>query len=506
MAKICVPVCASRADELLDAVRRAAEVADLIELRLDCLDTDELDAALHACAVLREASRPFIFTFRPTEQGGKRAINFAERIQFWRQKVPQLAPHDLYDIELDLLDHDDLRQHVPMRQVICSHHDFTGVPTDLDAIYESMRSTPSTILKIAVQTHDATDCIPILNLLDRGRADGREMIAIAMGQAGVMTRILGPARGSYLTYGSLDDESATAPGQVTARELRDIYRIDQIDRQTQITGLIGNPIAHSLSPHIHNAAFSQAETNAVFVPLEVKDVDAFICRMVRPASRELDWNLRGLSVTAPHKMSVMKHLDWVEPAAKEIGAVNTIVIDGEQLRGYNTDAAAFIETLTARFGLLSNARCAVIGAGGAARAIIYGLRNERAAVTVFARDRARAGKLSDLYDGEVQQLANADFEGFDIVINATPLGTLGKLQAETPATAKQLRRVRLAYDLVYNPLETQFMREARAAACEAVGGLGMLIAQAVEQFRLWMGAEPDVDTMRLAAEKELRPA
>src|SRR5207302_3279015 len=169
----------------------------------------------------------------------------------------------------------------------------------------------------------------------------------------------------------------------------------------------------------------------------------------------------------------------------------------------NTDAAAFIESLK-HVGSLAKVRCAVIGAGGAARAIIYGLKNEGAAVTVFARDVTKAEALADVYDGEVVHLSEQNFAGYDVVINATPLGTRGILEAETPATANQLRGVRLAYDLVYNPLETQFMREARAAGCEAVGGLEMLIAQAVEQFKLWMGTEPDIGAMRAAAENALR--
>ena len=505
MARICVPVCVSHADELLNAVKRAAEVADLIELRFDCLEADQLDAALRECAGFSKgASHPFIITFRPAEQGGKRAISAAERIHFWLHKIPKPATHDLHDVELALLANDEMREQLPSQQVICSHHDFNGVPPDLNTIYESMSSTPDVILKLAVLAHDVTDCIPILKLLERARSEGRELIAIAMGQAGVLTRILGPSRGSYLTYGSLDEDSRTTPGQLTARELRQVYRIDQIDRQTQVTGLIGNPVAHSLSPHIHNAAFAQAEMNAVFIPFEVNDLDGFIRRMVRKTSCEIDWNLRGLSVTAPHKTAVIKHVDWIDPAAKQIGAVNTIVIAGDQLRGYNTDAAAFVASLKGRFGSLANARCAVIGSGGAARAVIYGLKNEGAAVTVFARERHKAEALSDLHEGDVRELPNADFEGFYIVINATPLGTLGKLAAETPATMKQLRGVRLAYDLVYNPFATQFMHEARAAGCEAVGGLEMLIAQAVEQFSLWMEREPDIGTMRVAAEKALR--
>jgi 3-dehydroquinate dehydratase/shikimate dehydrogenase len=369
-----------------------------------------------------------------------------------------------------------------------------------------MAATSARILKIAVQADDAIDCLPIFRLLERAQRNGREIIAIAMGQAGIMTRILGPSRGAFLTYGALDEEGATAPGQVTARDLREVYRSDRIDRQTEITGLIGQPVAHSLSPHIHNAAFAKADLNAVFIPLEVRDVDAFMRRMVRESSREIDWNVRGFSVTAPHKTAVMKHLDWIEPAAKEIGAVNTIVFSDGALTGYNTDAPAFLESLKGRFESLESARCAIIGAGGAARAIVWALQNAGASVSMFARDPAKARPIVDEFRIDAYDLEAANFERFDILVNATPLGTRGPHESETPATANQLRGVRLAYDLVYNPLETRFMRAARDAGCQVLGGLEMLIAQAVEQFEIWTNQRPDIDIMRAAAKRALDTA
>ena len=237
--------------------------------------------------------------------------------------------------------------------MIASHHDFSGVPSDLQQIYERLAKTPAHVLKISVQAHDIVDCIPIFQLIDRARREGREMIAIAMGNAGIATRILGPSRGAFLTYGALDDDSATAPGQVNAPKLRSLYHIDQIDDETMICGLIGLPVMHSVSPHIHNAAFAAEEINGVYLPFEVKDIDSFFKRMVDPRTRELNWNLRGLSVTAPHKQTVMQHLDWIDPNAKEIGAVNTVVIENDRLLGYNTDAAGLIEPLLQRLGFIS---------------------------------------------------------------------------------------------------------------------------------------------------------
>ncbi len=318
-----------------------------------------------------------------------------------------------------------------------------------------------------------------------------------------MTRVLGPSHGSFLTYASFDKDSTTAAGQLTAKDLRELYRVGQIDQETQIFGIIGNPVSHSLSPRIHNAAFAASHLNAVYIPIQVDDARQFMPRMAHPKSRELDWNLCGLSVTAPHKSTVMNFLDWIDPSANEIGAVNTIVVRDDQLFGYNTDAAGFVSPLLEKIGSLNGVRCAVIGAGGAARAVLWALRNAGANITLLARNVEKATAASNQYDISGGQLQNARFESFDVVINATPLGTCGEHEDLTAATAEQLRGVRLAYDLVYNPTETRFLREAREAGCETLSGVEMLLSQAVEQFKLWTGSEPDRETMRDAAMRGL---
>ncbi len=500
-AKICVPVCVPRASELSQAIARAAEVADIIELRLDCLLATELDSAKGILdSLIGNPEAPIILTMRSSEQGGRVSLDLDQRSQFWAT-LGAAAENCLKDFELDLAQRYARRadQQVDWSKVICSHHDFAGVPPNLEQIYESMAATPARILKIAVQADAATDCLPVFRLLDRARREGREMIAIAMGPAGIMTRILGPSRGSFLTYGAVDEESATAPGQLTARELREIYRIHRIDNQTDVVGIIGQPVGHSLSPHIHNAAFAAGGVNAIYVPFEVGDAASFMRRMAHPRTRELDWNLRGLSVTAPHKSVLMDQLDWIDPVAREIGAVNTIVAQDDELRGYNTDAPGFIAPLRNAFGSLKGARCAIIGGGGGARAALWALRNEDADVMLFVRDQGKASSVATEFGVDCRQLAGARLNQFEIVINATPLGTRGDCAEQTPATTEQLRGVRLAYDLVYNPTETRFLREARAAGCETLSGLEMLIAQAVEQFKLWTGQDPNTEIMRAAA-------
>ena len=456
----------------LDALRSACELGDWIELRLDCFD--EIPKNLEAI------TRPLILTFRPSEQGGYRELTKAERRAFWTS-----APRGetiWWDIEGDLV-HDLAPD---WSRVIVSHHDFSGVPDDLEQIYERLAQTPAAVIKIAVQANDILDCLPVFKLFDRARNEGREIIPIAMGNAGIATRVLGPSRGSFLTYGALDDESATAPGQVNARKLRSLYHLDTIDDETMICGLVGLPVMHSISPHIHNTAFREEKLNGVYLPFEVRDVLQFFKRMVHPRTRELNWNLRGLSITAPHKQTVMECLDWIDPDAKEIGAVNTVVVDGDRLRGYNTDAAGFIDPLLKRFTTLRDAKVAIIGAGGAARATIWALQRQSANVTLFARNVTKAQSLADLFGISCVSLDKASFAGFDLVINTTPVGSGAHID-QSPVTREQLSGSRCVYDLIYNPAETLLLREAQEAGCETLGGFEMLVAQAELQFELWTG-------------------
>jgi shikimate dehydrogenase len=254
---------------------------------------------------------------------------------------------------------------------------------------------------------------------------------------------------------------------------------------------------------MHNAAFEASGINAVYIPFEVKDAASFIRRMVNPRTREIKWKLRGLSVTAPHKSILMEQLDWIEPTAQEIGAINTLVVEDDVLRGYNTDAAALIAPLREKGVTLSDARCAVIGAGGAARTALWSLQREGARLTLFVRDVEKAEPIAEKFGVDCLQLEGAKFEGFDLVVNATPLGTLGLREDETPVLANQLRGARLVYDLVYNPPKTRFMREACEAGCETLGGLEMLVAQAAEQFKLWTGKAAPVSVMMEAALRKL---
>lgn len=500
--RICVPICETTIAGARQALTCARECSDILELRLDCLDPHELERAGELKPFLASLGMPVIITLRPAGQGGNRELDLSVR------KASALAWQDLdqiyRDVELDLIEHVSASLNPSqVERLICSHHDFAGVPADLDQIYERMSATGAGILKLAVYAQDIADCLPMFKFLERARKENREMIAIAMGPAGIATRILGPSRGAFLTYGALDEQSTTAPAQLTVTELRDLYRINKINYDTAIMGLVGLPVTHSVSPHMHNAGLESAGIDGVYIPFPVTDIDSFIRRMVSPDTREIDWNVRGFSVTAPHKTSVMTYLDWIEPSALEIGAVNTIVVENGGLHGYNTDASAFLQTISQECPELAGARCAVIGAGGSANAVVWALSRARADVTVFGRNKNKTAELASRFKVKTKTLAGARFGEFDLVVNATPLGTSGALEDQSPATSDQLRGARVACDLVYNPQQTRFLLEARAAGCKTVGGLAMLVRQAAEQFTFWTNVPAPENLMMDVARKAL---
>ena len=497
--RVCVPICEPTTDGILKSFAAGEPHADLIEIRFDCLRLEELRETKALISRLVQQSKvPLIVTLRSKDQGGRSDFSEPLRREFWAN-IP--SGNFYVDVELDLVNRAEHK--LDWEKVICSHHDFERVPPDLVQIYERLAATKAGVLKIAVKADDVIDCLPVFRLLKRAKEDGRELIAIAMGEAGIATRVLGPSRGSYLTYGPIEPEGATAPGQVTASDLRDLYHIDQITPDTLIAGLVGNPVTHSFSPYIHNAALTATDINGVYLPFAVKNFEAFMHRMVRQSTREIDWNLRGLSITAPYKAMALESVDWADQVAREIGAVNTLVLDGEQIRGYNTDADGFIGPLKERRGDLRGLKCAVIGAGGASRMATWSLQREGALVTVFARNMNRATQLAREFDVDLRDVSDTKFEGFQVVVNATPVGTKGMSEEVSIVSGQQLRGTSLAYDLVYNPVKTRFLSEAESVGCETVGGLEMLINQAATQFELWTGRPAPRSAMRTAVEQAI---
>lgn len=487
---ICVPVCAATVSDLVEKIEAAASLADFVEVRFDCLDKS---AVLEALDSLPEIEKTYIFTYRPREQGGAQSLNLHERHSFWERIADNPPAADfLADIELGA----EFPVKIAPDRKISSIHDFSGEAAELDA---SLFQSAARVVKIAVAVDDAADAIDVWRLLEKANAVGKSVIPIAMGEAGKWTRILGPAHGAFLTFASLFPAEATAPGQVTAGEMIETFRVRDLSSETRVYGILAGDTSYSMSPYIHNSAFREAGVDSVFVPFQTKDLAAFMRRMVRSETREAELNFHGFSVTNPHKQAVLEFLDETDDAARAIGAVNTIKIEDGRLFGFNTDCEGFIRPLRERSGDLNGARAAVIGGGGAARACIYALNREGAAVSAFTRNPEQSAKLAADFG-----IKNLTFDGlkgmsgFDILVNATPLGTRGENENSSVSDSFPLDGVKLVYDLIYNPAETKLLKAAQAAGVDTLGGLEMLLGQAVEQFKIWTGREAPAEAMRRA--------
>ncbi len=495
---ICISICAETADELFEKIGLAEPRADVVELRFDCLKPIEIDSVFDR---LPKIAKKYLVTYRPSEQGGKRVLPLGERIKFWSRASIKLEDRDYFaDHEMDI----DFPLNFSNERAIVSEHYFSGLPQDFVISYEAMVSLSGKIAKIAVTCDEITDAIPLWELLRHAKTDGSEIIPIAMAEAGKWTRILGLAHGAFMTYASLDVGEATAPGQITAADMIDVFRVKEIDQTTEVFGIIAGDTTYSMSPYIHNPAFKVSGMNRVFVPLQVNDLGDFMKRMVIQESREVELNFHGFSVTNPHKQAIIPFLNEIDETAREIGAVNTVKIVNGKFFGYNTDAPGFIRPLTDAIGDLTNVRVAVFGAGGAARACIYALKNAGADVTIIARNEQTGNYLAQEFEVDFRkpETQNSPIDT-DILINATTLGTFGTSEYKTIAVAEQLSSVKLVYDLIYNPEETLLIREAKAAGCKTLGGLDMLIGQAVRQFEIWTGETPSREIMQAAARKRL---
>jgi 3-dehydroquinate dehydratase/shikimate dehydrogenase len=490
--KICVSVCAETISQAIENIKRAAEFADVVELRFDCFSEKEIRKTN---LLLPDFEKLFLVTFRPREQGGKRDLTLYERLKFWGSLLwKNRHKKFMIDTEFDI----NKALNPEKIQTIVSYHDFVGNFKEVSKNYEIFKLTNDKIVKLAVHTNDINDSLAVWKLLEKAKSANKPIIPIAMGEAGKWTRILGLAHGAFMTYASLDAGSETAPGQISAKDLTEVYRVKELNEQTEIYGIVGGNTSYSTSPYMHNAAFKFHNLNCVYVPFQVKSIDDFINVFLKQSGL----NIKGFSVTIPHKETIIKYLDELDETAEKIGAVNTVKIENGKFFGYNTDAHGFIEPLRNAYGDLKNANVAVLGAGGAARACVYALTQEKAKVTVFARNVKKAESLAEEFQIELKEFSIANrklqIANFDILVNTTPLGTKGDLQTETPAFAAQIESVKLVYDLIYNPFQTSLMTEADKANIPKIGGMAMLVAQGMRQFEIWTELDAPMKEMSAA--------
>lgn len=478
-ARVCATVTGRTTAEL--RVRRDAAVAagaDLVELRLDHVEDPDAPGALAG------RTAPVVVTCRPPREGGRFRGAEAERRTLLEQALDLGAEY--VDLEWRA-GFDDLIRRRRGRNVVLSLHDFDRAPGDLADRYRAMRATGAEMVKVAVRVRSLTEA---LALPDVGAGDPGRVI-VAMGPSGVVSRILPDRFGSAWTYAG----EGVAPGQVGLSRLLDEFRVREVSDSTALYGVLGAPVSRSASPAMHNAGFAAVGRDAVYLPLEAADVDDF-----RTFAEKT--GLRGASVTAPFKEAAAPLLAEADPLVRRIGAVNTVRIAGDGWEGINTDVPGLLEPLAGRIAL-AGCRAAVIGAGGAARAAAVALAGEGAQVTVRARNPERAAGVAKLVGGTAGRLPPPP-GSWDLLVNATPAGAApdvdGSPLPDGPFDGQ------LVYDLVYDPPTTRLMADAAAAGCAAIGGLPMLVAQAVRQFAWWTGAAAPPGLFAAAAQRRLAAA
>ena len=495
--------------EAMGAARLAG--ADAVECRLDYLKTQPSADDLRQ--LFADAPLPVIATNRPADQGGRYQGHETDRIP--TLDAAAKAGAAFLDVEMTVaIGHPKETQSRINTfsgfncKTILSHHDFDGVPPDLNDIAKRMDKWPAAVNKIAFAAAGPEDAIGALDVI---RACSKPTIALAMGEAGVASRILAGKFGAFGTFAALGPGAESAPGQLTLSEFRDLYRWDAIGEETAIYGIIGCPVGHSMSPAIHNAAFGAAAVDAVYVPLLIAPGSEHFNRFMDAvlARPWLDW--RGLSVTIPHKENALAYVGEAncDPLAVRIGAVNTVSVapDGS-LRGDNTDYAAAIDALCDCMGIaragLARRGVAVLGAGGAARAIVAALVYYGAEVSVYNRTVSRAEQLACEFACRAagrDALASLDAE---IVVNCTPIGMHPHVEASP--LEKIPPCVKVVFDTIYTPVETRLLAAARAAGARTVNGLDMFVNQAVAQFEIWNPGTPAPrDVMRQVAADRLAP-
>jgi 3-dehydroquinate dehydratase/shikimate dehydrogenase len=495
LGRICAVVTESTVDAARAAIHQAESSADLLELRLDYLQDFDFGNVEHLRPILENRSIPAILTCRARSEGGQQHVDDSIRLRLLVEGARQYA--DFCDIEAAY--YEKAASLSPnLSRLIVSYHNFAETPGDLKRIYDGVTALPAAVHKIVTRANRISDSLQILKLLHQSSSLERPLISMAMGEPGFITRVLGPSFGSFLTYGSLATGKESAAGQPSCEELRNLYRVHKIGRHTAITGIIGRPVAHSASPAMHNAAFSELGLDFVYLPLEVEDISEFFDKLVNPTTRELDWNLRGLSVTIPHKSAVIPFLGKMDDISKEVGAVNTILLDGDQLSGFNTDVQGSMAPLQ-KISALRGESCCVIGAGGAARAVVYGLLKSGAHVSVFARNPEKAKEAIRQFGVDIFPIESLVSHDGRILINTTPVGLRRHGEDSSPVPAEALKDRGVVYDLVYNPLQTRLLTKAREAGCQTVSGLDMLVEQAALQFEIWTGQQAPIETMRSAA-------
>jgi 3-dehydroquinate dehydratase / shikimate dehydrogenase len=487
LSKVCLALSGDTAESMLETAESMARDNPFMEFRLDYLKQPV--AALPKIHRFLETHQfvTAIATCRRAENGGKFKGSLAAQLETLNKA--QAAGCQIVDVEMESALKAKPGAIASLRSragLIVSFHDFRGT-RHLEETLGKMRKVPADFYKVVTTATTLSDNVAMMKFLQT-QSGAHTLIGLCMGEQGIISRVLSARAGSVFTFAAVNSDLKTAPGQISARDLRGTYRIEQVDAATRIYGVAGDPIGHSLSPVIMNTALRRENVNGVYLPLHAKTLkDLMHC------VREIP--LHGLSITMPYKQAILPYLDNTDAHTAKVGACNTVVRGQEgKLYGFNTDVAGIIRPLEQRLAI-EGAKILVLGAGGAARAAVFGLKERGAEVWILNRTSAKAQKLAR--QAKARALKRADLRklAFDVIVNATPVGT-GNTR-DCPLKDQEIQ-ARVVFDMVYDPVETHLLHVARTKGIPVIPGIEMFVQQAARQFEIWTGKPaPAGDMLRV---------
>ncbi len=490
IGRICGVVAAPTAVEMAAAIRSVLRETPTVELRLDWLVDDlERSKLLNWIGLHRPRNATFLATCRRKGAGGRFSGKLESQL-YWLIQARQ-AGCQWCDIEIETLrklPDQSAREYAVPPRIMLSVHDFHHTP-DLARATRLPSHGEFDAIKIAAHARTIADSVRLLAWAKRSKG----CIAVPMGEIGLPARILALREGSTLAYAPV--AALTAPGQISLHDLKYVYRAHELNRRTQIFGVIANPVGHSLSPLMHNSAFTAKKVNAVYLPFLVTDLRDFL-------SAVPEFGIRGFSVTLPHKQKIMKYLKDCDWLAAEIGAVNTVAVrrDGS-LSGSNTDYVGVLRSLERKLNL-AKSRVLIFGAGGSARAAAFALARAGAFVVVCARRDNVARELARAVSGEVIPRRALSTQSFDAILNTTPVGMHPNAEI-SPLGARELN-CRIVMDFIYRPEQTQLLKLAARKGIATVSGVEMFLAQGIAQWEMWTKQRAPEAVMRRAVRAALR--
>jgi len=464
---ICVPICEASIESMQEGLKYALSIADLAEIRLDYLS--ELNESALERLIKSENKQKLIITCRRKNEGGKAELSETHRINILKKAISLGAGY--VDIELSSNKSiiTEIIKNKKESKIILSHHDFAS-SKNLICTYDKLASFKPDIIKIVSTAQNLSDNLLIKELL---RSAKLPTIAFCMGEKGITSRVLALCWGSYLTFAHKSQK--TAEGQISLDDALNIYRVKEISKKTKILGLIGNPVMQSKGKTVHNILLR--EKNCVYIPFQTEKLSDFF-------KLSAGLNFLGASITMPYKEEVMDYLDNIDKPAKEIGAVNTISYTNNKMTGFNTDYIGIIAPLSKSIEL-KNKKIIILGAGGAARAAVYGLRKYTPHIRILNRTKNKAKQLADEF--KCQYGSIDDIETCDVIINASSVGM--SPNTNNSLIKKEFFTKEIVFELVYNPKMTQLLKDAKEKGLEIIYGIDMYKYQAVEQIKLWTGIE-----------------